>query len=93
MSESLSLSSLGGGSGGDSGVFCLFFCVELLLIELSFSSVVLVVISSLTSSRSGSTSLVDVQLQLFFCSSKFSVSSKAIFGRAVLLRVSDKVSG
>ena len=66
MSKSLSLSSLGGGGGGggggDSGVFCLFFCVELLSTELSFPSVVLVVASSPTSSRSGSTSPVDVQL-------------------------------
>ena len=85
MSEPLSLSSLGGGGGGggggDSGLFCLFFYAELLLIELSFPSVVLVVVSSPTSSRSGSTSPVNVQLQLFVCSSKFFVSSKAVFGR------------
>ena len=94
MSESLSLSSLGGGGGGgDSGLFCLFLCVELLSTELSFSLVFLVVVSSLTSSRSGLTSPVDVQLQLFVCSSKFSVSSKAVFGRGVLLRVPGKVSG
>ena len=85
MSESLSLFSLrgddGGGGGGDSGVFYLFFYAELLSIELSFLSVVLVVISSPTSSQSGSTSPVDVQLQLFVCSSKFFVSSKVVFGR------------
>ena len=81
MLESLSLSSLGGGGGGDNGLFCLFFCAELLSIELSFPSVVLVVVSSPTSSRSGSTSPVDVQLQLFVWSSKFYVSSKAVFGR------------
>ena len=85
MSESLSLSSLGGGGGGggggDSGVFCLLFYAELLSTELSFSSVILVVVSSSTSNWSGSTSPVDVQLQLFVCSSKFSVTSKAVFGR------------
>ena len=81
MSESLSLSSLGDGGGGDSGLFCLFLCAELLSTELSFPSVVLVVVSSSTSSRSGSTSPVDVQLQLFVYSSKFSVLSKAVFGR------------
>ena len=85
MSESLSLSYLGGGGGGggggDIGLFCLFFCEKLLSTELSFSLVVLVAIYSLTSSRSGSTSPVDVQLQLFVYNSKFSVSSKAVFGR------------
>ena len=81
MSESLSVSSSRGGGGGGSGMFCLFLCAELLSTEISFLSVVLVVISSPTSSRSGSTSPVDVQLQLFVCSSKFSVLSKVVFGR------------
>ena len=81
MSDSLSLSSSGGGCGGGSGMFCLSLCSELLSIELSFPSVVLVVVSSPTSSRSGSTSPIDVQLQLFIYNSKFSVSSKAVFDR------------
>ena len=93
MSESLSLPTSGGGSGGGSGMFCLFLCVELLSTKLSFSPVVLVFVSSPTSSWSGSTSPVDVQLLLFVCSSKFLVSSKAVFGRGVLLRVSGKLSG
>ena len=92
MSESLSLSSSGGGGGGGSRMF-LFLCAELLSIEISFPSVVLVVVSSPISSCSGSTSPVDVQLQLFVCSSKFSIYSKAVFGRGVLLHVSSKVSG
>ena len=86
MSNSLSLSPLGGGcggggGGGGSGMFCLSLCAELLSMELSFSSVVLFVVSSLTSSQFGSTSPVDVQLQLFVCNSKILVSSKAVFGR------------
>ena len=81
MSESLSLSSSGGGGGGGGGMFCLFLCAELLSIELSFPSIGLFFVSSPTSSRSGSTYPVDVQLQLFVCNSKFSVSSKAVFGR------------
>ena len=94
MSDSLSLSPPGGdGGGGGNGMFCLSLCAELLSTELSFSSVVLFVISSLTSSRFGSTSPVDVQLQLFVCSSKFFVLSKAVFGRGVLLCVLRKVSG
>ena len=97
MSDSMLLSRSGGGSGvggdGCSGMFCLFLCAELLSTELSFSSVVLFVISSPTSSRLGSTSPVDVQLQLFVCRSNFSVFSKAVFGRGVLLHVSGKVSG
>ena len=93
MSKSLSLSSLGGGGGGDSGVFCLFFYGELLSTKLSFSSVILVVVTSPTSNQSGSTSLVDVQLQLFVCRSDCSAFSKAVFGRGVLLHVLGKVSG
>ena len=58
----MSLSPLGGGGGGGSGMFCLSCCAELLLMELSFPLVVLFVVSSLTSSRFGSTSPVDVQL-------------------------------
>ena len=85
MSESLSLFSLGGGSGGGggggSGMFCLFLCEKILSIETLFPSVILVVIYSPTSSRSGSTSPIDVQLQLFVCNSKFYVSSKDVFGR------------
>ena len=81
MSESLSLSSLGGGGDGRGGMFCLFLHVELLSTELLFPSVILVVVSSLTSSRSGSTSPIDVQLQLFVCKSDFSVFSKAVLGR------------
>ena len=97
MSDSLSLSSSGGGSGGGggggSGMFCLFLCVEMLSTELSFLSVVFFVISSSTRSRLGSTSPVDVQLQLFFYKSDCSVFSKAVFGRGVLLHVSGKVNG
>ena len=84
MSDSLSQSSSGGGggggSGGGSGMFCLFLCAELLSTKLSFSSVVLFVASSLTSSRPGSTSPVDVQLQLFVYRSDF-VFFKVAFGR------------
>ena len=93
MLDFLSLYSLGGGGGGGSGMFCLSFFAELLSTELSFPLAVLFVISSPTSSWSGSTSPVDVQLQLFVCNSKFFVSSKAVFGRGVLLHVSGKVSG
>ena len=71
----------GGGGGGGSGMFCLSFYAELLSTKLSFSSVVLFVISSPTSSRSRSTSRVDVQLQLLVCMFDFSVFSKAVFGR------------
>ena len=75
--------SLGGGSGGGggvgSGVICLVLSMELST-ELSFPSVVFV-ISSSTSSRLVSNSSVDVELQLFVHSSKFSVSTKAVFGR------------
>ena len=84
MSKSLSLLSGGGGGGGGdggSGMFCLFLFVELLSTKLSFPLVFLVVVSSLTSSRSGLTSPVDFQLQLFICSSKFSIASKVVFGR------------
>ena len=85
MLDLLSLSSSGGGSGGGggggSGMFCLSFCAELLSTELLFLSVVLFVVYSLTSSQSGSTSPVDVQLQLFFCMSDFSIFSKVVFGR------------
>ena len=81
MSESLSLSSSGGGGGGGNGMFCLSFCAELLSTELSFPSVFLFVVSSSTRSRSGSTSPIDVQLQLFVCRFDFSVFSKAVFGR------------
>ena len=62
MSDSLSLSSPGGGGGGGSGMFCLSLCAELFSIEISFLLVVLFVVSSLTSSRFGLTSPVDVQL-------------------------------
>ena len=78
MSKSLSLSSSGGGGGGSGGMFFLFLCVELLSTELSFPSVILVVVSSPTSSWSRSISAVNVQLQLFVYSSKNFVSSKAI---------------
>ena len=85
ISDSLSLSSSGGGGGGcgggGSGMFYLYFCAELLSMELSFPSIVLFVISSLTNGRSGSTSPVDVQLQLFVYRSNFSVFSEAVFGR------------
>ena len=85
MLESLSLSSLGagggGGGGGDSGVFCLFFYAKLFSTELPFPSVILVVVSSPTSSQLGSTSPIDVQLQLFVCRSNFSVFSKVAFGK------------
>ena len=84
MSESLSLSFSGGGGsgggGGGSGMFCLFLCAELLSTELSFLSIILVVVSSLTSSRSGSNSPVDVQLQLFVSKLDFSIFSKVVFG-------------
>ena len=97
MSESLSLSTPGGGSGGGggggSGMFCLSRCTEMLSTELLFPSVILFVVSSPTSSRLGSTSPVDVQLQLFVCRSNLSVFSKAVFGRGVLLHVLGKVSG
>ena len=93
MLESLSLSSSGAGGGGGSGMFCLFLCAELLSTELSFLYIILVVVSSPTSNRFRLTSLVDVQLQLFVCKSDFSVFSKAVFGRGVLLHVSSKVSG
>ena len=85
MLESLSLSSSGcgsgGGGGGDSGVICLFLSAELSSTELSFPSVVLVALSSLTSSRLLSTYSVDVQLQLFVRSSECFVFSKVVFGR------------
>ena len=100
MSDSLSLSSSGGdggggggGGGGGSGMFCLSLCAKLLSTEISFPSVVLFVISSPTSSRLGSNSPVDVQLQLFVCRSDCSVFSKYVFGRGVLLHVSVKVGG
>ena len=84
MSESLSLLSSGGGGGGGGGVgggvIFLVLSTELLSMELSFPSVVFLVSSS-TSSRLVLTSSVDVQLQLFVHSSKFSVSTKAVFGR------------
>ena len=83
MSESLSLLySVGGGGGGGGvggGVICLVLSAELSM-ELSFPSIVFVVSSS-TNSRLVSTSSVDVQLQLFVCSSECSVSSKDVFGR------------
>ena len=81
MSETLSLSSLGGGGGDGGGMFCLFLCAELLSIELSFPSVILVVVSSPISSQLRSTSPIDVQLQLFVSRSNFSIFSKAVFGR------------
>ena len=98
MSVLLSLSYSGGGDGGGGGgggcgMFWLFLCAELLWIELPFLLVVLFVISSPTSSRSGSTSPVDVQLQLFVYRFDCSIFSKAIFGRGVLLHVSGQVSG
>ena len=93
MSESLSLSPPGGGNGGGSGMFCLSLCVEILSTKLSFSSVVLFVVSSPTSIRLGSTSLIDVQLQLFVSRSNCFVFYKGVFGRGVLLHVSGKVSG
>ena len=84
MLESLSLLSSGGGSGGGGGVgggvICLVLSAELLT-ELSFPSVVLVVHSSLTSSRLLSTYSIDVLVQLFVRSSECSVSSKAVFCR------------
>ena len=90
MSDSLSLLSGDGGGGG--GFICLFFSLELSSTKLSFLSVVFVVSSS-TSNRLVSTSSVDVQLQLSVRGSECSVSSKAVFGRGVLLHVSVKVSG
>ena len=51
------------------------------------------VISPLTSSWLESNYTVDVQLQLFVYRSDFSVFSKAVFGRGVLLRLWGKVSG
>ena len=88
MSNSLSLSPLGGGGGGDgggrgSGMFFFSLCVELLSTKISFLSVVFFVISSSTRSRLGSTSPVDVQLQLFVCKFLCSVFSKPVFGRGV----------
>ena len=67
MLDSLSLSPPrgggGGGGGGEgSGMFCLSLYAEFLSNKLLFPSVVLFVVSSLTSSRFGLTSLVDVQL-------------------------------
>ena len=66
MSDSLSLSPPGGGGGGGggagSGMFFLSCYAEMLLMELSFPSIILFVISSPTSSQFGSTSPVDVQL-------------------------------
>ena len=62
-------------------MFCLYFCAEILSIEISLTSVVLFVISSSTSNQSSLTSPVDVQLQLFVCRPDFSVFSKAVFGR------------
>ena len=97
MSESLSLFALGGGGGGGggggSGMLCSSHCADLLSTELSFLSVILFVVSSLTSSQFRLTSPVNVQLQLFVCRSDCSVFSKAVFGRGVLLHVSGKVSG
>ena len=90
MSESLSLLSgggCGGGGGGGGGVICLFLSTKLL-----FPSVVFV-ISCSTSSWLVLTSSVDDQLQLLVHSSECSMSSKALFGRGVLLHVSVRVSG
>ena len=64
-------------------MFCLSFCAEMLSTELSFLLVVLFVVSSPTSSQSGSTSPIDVQLQLFVYRSDFYVFTKAIFGSGV----------
>ena len=74
-------------------MFCLSRCADLLSMELSFSSIILFVISSPTSSWFGSTSPVDVQLQLFVYKSDYSIFSKVVFGRGVLLHVLGKVSG
>ena len=98
MSNSMSISPPGGGDGGGgggggSGMFCLSLCAELLLMELSFPSVIFFVISSLTNNRFKSTSPVDVQLHWFVCRSDCSVFSKAVFDRGVLLHVSGKLSG
>ena len=80
MSESLSMSSLGGGSG-DGGVICLFLSTELSSMKLSFPSIVLVVIYSSISIQLLSNFSIDVQLQLSVPSSECSVFSKAVFGR------------
>ena len=97
MSKSLSLLPLGGGNGGGggvgSGVIGLFVSAELWSTKLLFPLVVLVVDSSSNSSQSMLTSSIDVQLHFFVHSSECSVSSKAVFGRGVLLHVSVKVSG
>ena len=97
MSESLSLLLGGGGGGGGGGgegggVINLFFSAGLWSTELSSPSIIFVVSSS-TSSRLILTSSVDVQLQLPVYISECSVSSKAVFGRGVLLHVSVKVRG
>ena len=82
MSEALSLLYSGGGGcgggGGDGGVICLFLSAELWSTKLSFPSVVY---SFSTSGRLVLISLVDVPLLLFVTNSKFSVSSKVVFGR------------
>ena len=80
MSVSLLMSPPGGGGGGGSWMFFLSRSIDLLSMEILFLSVVLFVISSPTSNWFGSTSPVDVQLQLFFCRSDCSVFSKDVFG-------------
>ena len=82
MSESLSLLSGGGGGGGGGGdegggVIGVFISMELWSIELPF---LLVVDSSSTCSHLMSTSAINGPLQLFSYSSKWSVSSKVVFG-------------
>ena len=93
MSESLSLLSgggSGGAGGGGGGVIGLFVFMGLWSTKLSF---LLVVDSSLTGSRLMSNFSFDGPLQLFVHNFECFVSSKAVFGRGVLLHVSVKVSG
>ena len=95
MSKSLSLLLRGGsdgGGGGDEGggVIGVFVSAELWSTKLSFPSVV---DSSSTSARLVLISLIDVPLLVFVPNSECSVSSKAVFGRGVLLHVSVRASG
>ena len=81
MSVYLSPPGGGGGGGGGSKIFCVSLSSQLLSTKLSFSSVILFVVSSSTSSRFRLTSPIHVQLQLFVCKSDYFVFSKGVFGR------------